>query len=252
MFLFKKIISQFLFPMPVCLFLCFSGLGLLWWTKKQKAGKVLVTVGLLVLTALSYSPVAAILLRPLERQYPAYSSTEGGPISFIVVLGGGHTARPELPVTSRISDESLKRLAEGVRLHRIHPGSKLVLSGGTWLDAPSDAHVMAEAATIFGVPEGDVIIEGESLDTEAEARLVKPIVATNRFLLVTSANHMPRSMALFAKQGMRPEPAPTDHRSLHGFMNPGSLMPSGAQLRLTERAWYEYLGLIWLRLRPDP
>jgi uncharacterized SAM-binding protein YcdF (DUF218 family) len=95
-----------------------------------------------------------------------------------------------------------------------------------------------------------VILESLSKDTKDEARLIKNIVGNDRFVLVTSASHMPRSMALFKKLGMQPIPAPTDYwvKERQGI-SPAMFFPSSNGLRKAERAFYEYLGLAWANLR---
>ncbi|MFO1496849.1 MAG: envelope biogenesis factor ElyC [Verrucomicrobiota bacterium] len=249
MFLFKKIVAQFFLPMPICLFVCFTGLVLLWWTKRQSAGKILVTLGLLLLTAFSSEPVANGLLSPLERRYPAYQTRARETPKFVVVLGGGHTSDPRLPVTSQISDESLKRLVEGIRIYRDNPGSKLVLSGGSWPDPVPDAEIMAGTARALGISDADVIVEAASRDTEDQARLLKPIVGTNAFLLVTSANHMLRSMRLFESEGTKPLAASAEHLVKRSVGEPGAFFPRGLYLRRSEAAFHERIGLGWLVLR---
>jgi len=125
MFILKKIISAFLYPLPLSLLLSFLGLYLLWFTTKQKVGKILVSVGLVILTLFSYSIITNKLLRPLERQYDAFEikSSSAVPetedklaIKFVVILGGGHTSDPELPLISQIGKDSLIRLIEGNRI----------------------------------------------------------------------------------------------------------------------------------------
>ncbi|MBW2649390.1 MAG: YdcF family protein [Deltaproteobacteria bacterium] len=92
------------------------------------------------------------------------------------------------------------------------PESRLVFSGGAVFDPVSEAEVMARAAEIMGVEGDRIILEEISRDTGDQARLVQKIVGDERFILVTSASHMPRSMVLFRKSGMEPIPAPTDYR----------------------------------------
>jgi len=82
--------------------------------------------------------------------------------------------------------------------------------------------------------------------------LFKKIVGPDPFLLVTSAAHMPRSMALFRKQGMNPIPAPTGHQvkeRQRGEISPGSFFPGIGELEKAEMAVYEYLGLAWVKIR---
>jgi uncharacterized SAM-binding protein YcdF (DUF218 family) len=256
MFIFKKIVSQFFFPLPLILFLSLVGLFFLWFTKKQKLGKVLVSIGTLALFILSYPVIPNSLLAPLERKYKPYTERSLQEkdrenttyIKYIVILGGGHVSDQNLPLTGQLSQETLIRLAEGIRIHRKCAKSKLIVSGGG--DPVSNATLMAELAVELGVNTSDIIIESESRDTKDEARIIKEIVKKNAFVLVTSASHMPRSMAMFKRLGMDPVPAPTAHnvKATPG-VSPGSFFPSAFHLRNAEKAVYEYLGIIWAKLR---
>ena len=259
MFILKKIISGFLYPLPISLLLSFLGLYLLWFTTKQKAGKILVSVGLVILTLFSYRVVADRLLRPLERQYDTFEITSSSAvpktgdesaIKFVVVLGGGHTSDPELPLLSQINTSPLVRLIEGIRTYRKFPGAKLLLSGGGAFDPVSEAEVMARVARKMGVPESDIILESKSKDTRDEALFIKSMVGNEPFVLVTTASHIPRSMALFKKLGMDPIPSPVGHRVKDRQRPIGfSFFPSTGNLDKSDMAIHEYLGLTWAKLR---
>jgi len=209
---------------------------------------VLVTFGVVLLTLLSYGPVADALLWPLEKQYPVYERGNHPPTKFVVVLGGGHNSDSNLPITSQIGNETLKRLIEGIRVYRQNPGSKLVLSGGDWLDPMPDAKVMEDVARVLGIDEADTILESESKDTMDEAKMLKTFLATNDFVLVTSAIHMPRSVALFAKEDMKGVPGPAEHLVRARHIEPDLFFPSGGNLWDSERAAYEYMSLAWGKL----
>jgi uncharacterized SAM-binding protein YcdF (DUF218 family) len=187
----------------------------------------------------------------LEYQYPALLSLQNiQNVKWIVVLGGGHTSDPKLPITSQLSKASLIRLVEGIRIHNGLPKSKLILSGGSVFEKISNAQVLADVAIAIGVKKEDLILEDVSKDTEDEVRLIQQIVSQEQFILVTSASHMPRSMALFKKLGMHPIPAPTDYLVKEcQEMNPGKFFPRVENLDKAERAFYEYLGLAWAKLR---
>jgi len=259
MFILKKIISAFLYPLPISLLLSFLGLYLLWFTTKQKAGKVLVSVGLVILTLFSYRVVADRLLRPLERQYDTFEITSSSAvpktgdesaIKFVVVLGGGHTSDPELPLLSQINTSPLVRLMEGIRIYKKYPGVKLLLSGGGTLDPLSEAEVMARIAREMGIPDRDIILESKSKNTRDEALFIKPIVGNELFVLVTTASHIPRSMALFKKLGMNPIPSPIGHSVKDGQgLSHYSFFPSPGNIQKTELAIHEYLGITWAKLR---
>ena len=122
MFLFKKIFSRFLFPVPFCLEVLSIGLLLLWFTRKQRTGKAVVALAGALLFLFSSSFFSTLLLTPLERRYPPLFITRGAPIAvglrevkFIVVLGSGFDPDASRPVELQLDDGSIARLVEGVR-----------------------------------------------------------------------------------------------------------------------------------------
>lgn len=258
MFILKKIISSILMPMPLGFLIALIGLFLLWFTKKQKMGKGFVTVGIFLMLLLSYGVISDQLIRPLERKYEPDNmqlqnqipAEERISIKFIVVLGGGHTSDIKVPITSQLGEDSLTRLIEGIRLHRKFPAMKLILSGGSVFDPIPEAKVMADLAKEIGVNENDIILESKSQDTIDEANLIKTIVNNDKFFLVTSASHMPRSMAMFKKLGMHPIPAPTGHEVKDKkYFNPYSFFPGAGNILNSDKAIHEYLGILWAKLR---
>ena len=162
-----------------------------------------------------------------------------------MVLGGGSKDNPSLTPEDRLSEASLKRLLEGIRLCRHLPEARLILSGGDYSGEKPVAQIMREAALPFGLPSSRMILEESSWDTHDEARFLKNLLGSDPFYLVTSANHMPRSMALFKKAGTHPMAAPTDFQALGETFKPTVLFPQAAALVKTEQAFYEYLGLAW-------
>ena len=257
LFFVKKFVSRFLFPLPLGLGLAILGLVLLWSSKRQRIGKVLVTLGVLLLLLLSTSSISDMLLQPLEESYPPFGM-EGNiliapeEVAFVVVLAGGIQSFPEYPITRQVGGNGMARLVEGIRVHRMCPNSKLVLSGGLGADPdiPRELLTNYRFVRLLGVAEEDLIIQNTSLDTAQEARNIKPIVGEAPFVLVTSAYHMPRALALFEKQGMHPIPAPSDYRiGLVRIWTPDTLFPNSGNLQKSEIAIYEFLGMVWARLR---
>ena len=228
------------------------GIFFLWFTKKQKVGKVFVTGAVILLLLCGYGFISDRLLKQLEHQYPPLLTTQhdGLPIKWIVVLGGGHVSDPKLPVTSQLSPVSLVRFTEGVRLYRELPGSKIILAGGAVFDSVPEVEITAKIAEIMNVNRSDLVLEKMSKDTEDQAQMIKNIVGNDRFILVTSASHMFRSVALFKKNGMDPIPAPTNHYVIESKgMSPGDFFPSTGGISKAGVVIYEYLSLGWSRLR---
>ena len=252
MFFFKKLVGPFLMPVPFCLVLLLSGLALVWFTRRQRAGKWLVTLGALALLLLGYGVLSSRLLTSLERQHaPVVDvSAAAGRVRWVVVLGGGSSADAGLPAVMRLSEGTLARLIEGVRLQRQLPGSKLLLSGGSVYGSAPDAETMRALAVELGVDPASLDLDTVSPDTETQAEVVRARVGAEEFYLVTSASHMPRSLALFRKAGTNPLPAPTHFLTQQNrSFSPGDLFPSSGGLRRAEAATYEYLGLAWAKVR---
>lgn len=251
MFLLKKIVAPLFFPLSLCLEILLAGIFLLWFTRRQKTGKILVTIGVVVFAALSYGVASEMLLRPLEYKYPPLTDVSAvSDVKWVVVLSGGSSPDAYLPITGQLSHASLVRLVEGIRIHRKLPQSKLILSGGGAFNTVAEAKTMADVAVALGMNDEEIVLESESMDTKDQARLIRKIVGDNRFVLVTSASHMPRSMALFEKRGMHPIPAPIGYKiTERQKITPAIFFPSAGQIEKIERAFYEYLGLVWAKLR---
>ena len=247
MFLAKKIVSRLFFPLPLSLEFLLVGLFLLWFTRRQRAGKVLVTCGVMLLLGLSNIFTSNALLRPLEHRYPplvvAHLGTGAPGVTFIAVLGGWADHDPDVPVTSHLSSGQMVRLTEGLRLHCEIPGSRLILSGDH-----DSAESMAEVAEALGVSAADILPLPEPRDTEEESQQIARIVGRQRLILVTSASHMPRAMGLFRKRGLQPMAAPTDYLAPRHGLESDDFFPDGHKLFKSQTAFYEYLGLAWATL----
>jgi uncharacterized SAM-binding protein YcdF (DUF218 family) len=137
MFILKKLVIRFFFPLLLVIELLFLGIFL-----KKRRTKVILA-GVAVRYLFSFSPFGYLILRPLESQYaPISSSNLNKEVRWIVVLGGGSREDKALTPEDRLGDASLKRLLEGVRLSRLLPQSQLVLSGGDYQGISPDALVM--------------------------------------------------------------------------------------------------------------
>jgi uncharacterized SAM-binding protein YcdF (DUF218 family) len=251
MFILKKIVAPFFLPMPICFILLTVGLFLVCFSRKQKTGKIILSAGIVLLFFFSYGIPSNMIATRLEYQYPPlFENQDIKDVKVVVVLGGGHTSDDRLPAMGQIGPSSLSRLVEGIRIHRLLDNSKLVLSGGSGFDPVPNAKVMARVALDLGVTEKELILESESKDTKDQALLLKETIGNGKFVLVTSATHLPRSMALFKKLGMQPIPAPTDYTVKESeHLSPDSFFPGAENIIKVERAIHEYLGMIWAKIR---
>ncbi|EJO2325652.1 envelope biogenesis factor ElyC [Salmonella enterica] len=249
LFTLKKVIGGMLLPLPLMLLIIGVGLALLWFSRFQKTGKVFISVGWLALLLLSLQPVSDHLLRPIENRYPTWQGPQK--VEYIVVLGGGYTWNPQWAPSSNLINNSLPRLAEGIRLWRANPGAKLIFTGGVAkTNTVSTAEVGARVAQSLGVPRNDIITLDKPKDTEEEAAAVKQAIGDAPFLLVTSASHLPRAMIFFQHAGLNPLPAPANQLAIDSPLNPWErAIPSPVWLIHSDRAGYETLGRLWQWLK---
>ncbi len=245
MFLFKKIVSAFLMPVPLGLFLLLIAFLYLLSNSYTKA-KVYLFLGLSWFVLLSYTPIANMIIQPLEDSHKALLITPD--VEYILVLGSGHRTNKKLSITSQVASVGINRLVEGIRLHNLIPNSKLVVSGYGGKDINAHALMQEKLSLSLGVKKEDIIRFDTTKDTRLEAVEMKKLIGNKKFILVTSASHMKRSMLLFQKEGLNPIAAPTYHLAkeskafiLRDF--------SGKNLSKVEAAFHEYLGIIWAYIR---
>ena len=254
----KKFISFWLMPLPVCLVLLFTGLALLRSRRRERTGRILIATGALLLLLLGNKAVSTALVRPLETACPAMPDfVAGQPLPsglaacrFVVVLGGGHGDTPGLSAVNKLSSSARGRVMEAVRILRVLPGARLIVSGGSEDGRPTHASILAEAAASLGVEPARIFRLETPRDTEDEARELHRIIGGEPFALVTSAWHMRRAAALMRGAGLHPLPCPADYsaRPSPGFRISDYTWDTDSLERST-KAVYERLGYLWVRLR---
>ena len=251
MFLLKKIVSGMLMPVPLVLELLIAGVLLLWFTRRQILGKALVTAGMLLLLLEGFGVLSQFALSRLENMYSPVAIREArdAGVKWVVVLAGGSSENGALPVTSQLAPETQVRVNEGIRILRGLPGARLIVSGGRVFGAVPAAELMERLAVELGVSPKALVREDRSRDTGEQAVFIGPLVKNEPFVLVTSAYHMPRAMALFRARGMSPIAAPTGHyASSPGGPDLFDFFPRADQLSLSEIVAHELLGLLAFQL----
>ena len=253
-FFLKKLVAVFLYPVPIILMLMAAGLILLWRKRAPRAARAILTSAFGLLFLLSFRPVGDAAIRSIESRHAVHEVNPADTLRFawIVVLDGGYADVPGLPPEQKMSQASLARFVEGMRLARAYPHARLLFSGGSFSESAqtTGSEVMRDAAVERGIDPDRIRIEHRSWDTDDQARLVRDIVQHESFLLVTAAAHMPRSVALFRKQGLDPTPAPAGFTvRRRGVLLPGEYIPSSENLLKVRAALYEWMGIWYARLR---
>jgi uncharacterized SAM-binding protein YcdF (DUF218 family) len=261
MFLFlSKLLPLLVYPVGLsCVFLVLT----LWWIWRKRRLWALssAAIALLILLVSSNAWVATQLVKSLEWQN---LPPEPMPTAEAIVVLGGSTRPADYPRPWVDVMESGDRPLYGAQLYKAGKAPKLIMSGGRidWYGGgPPESDDMAQIAMAMGVPRADILEDPASLNTYQNAVNVKAILeqeGINQILLVTSAIHMPRSLAIFKKQGIEAIAAPTDFlisertvAEIGGTQQAIllNLLPDANHLNDVSRVIKEYIGLVVYRLR---
>lgn len=99
----------------------------------------------------------------------------------------------------------------------------------------------------LGVPNAQIQLDIKAANTSGSAANMRALLGEQSFYLVTPAGHMPRSIAVFRKQGLRPIPAPTDYHVPKNIAQ-ANWSPSSPNLYFSDAAMREHVGTLWYRL----
>jgi uncharacterized SAM-binding protein YcdF (DUF218 family) len=195
-----------------------------------------------LLVTFSSGKTATLLFSPLEYAYTRVPQ-QVLPVRAIVVLAAYATNEQDMPLSSRLNDSAMFRIVEAVHLWRRCRDCTVVVTGSS-----PTVDVMAEALVPLGVPHTQVQLDTDAGDTGDSATNVRRMLGNAPFYLVTSAGHMPRAMAVFAKVGMQPVPAPTDYQ-LPKLVAKAEWRLSVFHLKCSDLAVHERVGMWWYRVR---
>jgi uncharacterized SAM-binding protein YcdF (DUF218 family) len=248
-FVFSKVLGFFASPSNVVSLIGILGLLLL-PTRFARPGRWL-ALSLIVLAILGFSPLGNALIIPLENRFPPWDEARGSPDG-IIVLGG---AIDGLGLGNEVMlNEAAERLTIVPELARRYPNARILFSGGSGAlmdDRSAEVKFVPCLLESLGIPRSRIILEDRSRNTVENAVFSKAMVQPKpgeRWLLVTSAYHMPRAIGAFRKARFPVEPYPVDWRTrgTEDALRPFATMGDG--LRRTDTAVHEWVGLAvyWL------
>ena len=236
------ILKALVLPSNVCFLLTVVGLLLCLRARTRKAALLSLASAGVLLIVFASGKTATLLISPLEYAYPRVTDQTVAARA-IVVLSAYAADDPLMPLSSRPNASGLYRVVEAAHLWQRCQECAVIVTGR----APT-TKVMAELLVSLGVPASQVQTDDEAANTGASAANMRHLLGDTPFLLVTSAGHMSRSVAVFAKTGMHPVPAPTDYQ-LPKSVAHAEWGLSSFHLQCSDLAVHERIGLWWYRLR---
>lgn len=251
MFLLSKLFEIFANPsfwVPVALTV---GTALL-WTRWYRRGRRLLAVIVCFIVLISVVPIGTMLNEVLEDRFPTVHHLPPH-IDGIIVLGGAVN-----PVATKVRgqpslNDAAERMTEFVALARRYPRARLVFTGGSgsiYYPNIKEAGVAKEFFAQMGLDVSRIVFEDQSRNTWENAiytyRLVKPRPG-EVWVLITSAQHMPRAVGAFREAGWNPLPYPVDYRT-YGWMQYHLTINMTGGFESLWLALHEWIGLAVYRM----
>lgn len=221
LFILGKLVGALLNPE---IWLLLLAVLLVWsvWTERRPVARVASGVFVVMLLVLGTVPLGDILLGQIESSQSAIPFG-GPPVDGIIVLGGGEDVRASVASGQAQLGEGGDRYLAALMLAARNPGARILFAGGSGRLRDLAGAEVSEAAIakrIFlaqGLSPGRLLFESRSRNTAENARLAFELVRPDpkeRWILVTSAFHMPRAMRSFEAAGWKHlVPHPVDYRA---------------------------------------
>ncbi len=244
---------------PSCFIAFLALLGaILVWTVYARWGRRIVGLATALLLIAGLSPLGNALILPLEERFARANLDLPPPPTGIIMLGGAEDRIVGYARGVPALNEAAERVYEAVLLAKRFPEAKIAFSGGNtamFYASDSEAAGAGVLLTGLGIAPDRLILEDKARDTYENASFLKTELERRgllgpgtRWLLLTSAYHMPRAMGVFREVGLAVEPWPVDYRT-RGWADltrPFDKVSEG--LRRVDIATREWVGLVVYRL----
>lgn len=251
-FVLSKVLGFFATPSNAMATICVVGV-VLYVIGRQRAGLRWLTTGVALLLLFGLSPLGNLLLLPLSERFPAWRDNGDKPAG-IIVLGGAvdgniSAARGAVEINS-----AAERMTEAVAMARRYRDAKIVFTGGSGSILPNsitEAPFAERLLLDLGLDPQRLVLEGLSRNTAENAVLTRRLLEPKpgeRWLLITTASHMPRSIGAFRAAGFDVEAYPVDWRT-RGWVDAGvPFYTLSDGLWRVDTAVHEWIGLAvyWL------
>jgi len=236
-----KILQWFLVPSGFIFIFLIVGLILIFRKKRKlkKIGKIFLAVGVALFYIFSITPVADLILSPLENRYQPIEIEDLDKANTVVLLLGG-------------KESDVLRASEVLRIYNLQQmiynlQSTVIISGDDPLGTQKEEAKNLKAYLIErGISSENIILEDQSRNTKESAENIKKMTGKEPFFLVTSAYHMPRSMEVFKMVDAMSIAAPCDFKKENVY-SVLDFFPDAKNIRNADLAFHEYFGIIFYR-----
>ena len=243
----QRLITALLMPLPLGLLLVVTGLVRLAASRWRRSGWLLAVGGLATLLLAALPGVSRPLMAGLERPYPPRPAADCPRAEAIVLLGGAVQPLLAGETRGRLHRGS-DRVWEAAQLWHAGCAPWVVVSAGGLIEPPvvaGESAALADLLIDLGVPASALIVEADSRNTQGNAAFTRAALAPlglRRVLLVTSAWHLRRAVALFAREGFEVLPVGADYRGVRACHGLECWVPNAGALEETGLVVKEYLG----------
>lgn len=250
----SKLLPLFIYPVGLTILAGVAALGLS-ILGFVRASRIVLAIGLAYLWIASTPIAANWLYAQLERTYPAVA-VDALPKADVAIVLGGAIGQPIAPRTAPDAGDAVDRVLHAARIFRAGKAGAILASGGNlpWVSASRpEAELIGDLLVDLGVPRSAIVLDTDSRNTRENALNSAALMSARDWktaLLVTSAAHMPRAVAVFRQAGIVVVPAATDIRVTDPlFESVLDVLPDADALARTTDAMKEYLGLLVYRMR---
>jgi uncharacterized SAM-binding protein YcdF (DUF218 family) len=223
--------------------------AILLYRNRVKAARRCAAASAAILIVAGFTPVSVWLMHPVENLYPRPALPQH--VDGILILGGGNDSDIFGSRGVSVGSYGLARLASAAGVARLHPEARVVFSGGPspvghW---DSEAAAAKKILSGLGVPPERITLEAASRNTWENFIFTKAIAKPKdgeRWVLVTSAFHMPRAMKIAAKVKWPMIPWPSDYMTAANSHYQFREFPEN--LKRSDLAIHEGIGVLVYRL----
>ncbi|MBO0734306.1 MAG: YdcF family protein [Methylocapsa sp.] len=226
------------------------------FVRYPRAGRMLTASAVIALAAGLLTPAGAILLRPLEERFPQPPAGLPPPAGIIVLGGGMDTEKTEARGPFALTCDGA-RMTSALELARRYPSAKLVFTGGVGsiFGSRPEAIGARQFFLSFGIPKQRMMFEANSRNTWENGLFTHDLVKPKpgeKWLLVTSAWHMPRSVGIFRRLGYDVIAYPVAYRTF-GDGRDFRLSLMSDRVSSLDLSFHEWIGLLayWLTGKTD-